>query len=105
MRKAKSVSLYTDEAFDKTEGIARIVVRHPLLVLRIGTVTPNLMSLDPRAKTHKLGRFLMAFGGENGRKRFVANTSVLARSDFERVSPPKVTEGAANPGHLFRLAP
>ena len=47
----------------------------------------------------------MDFGAENGRKRFAAQTSVLARNGFEQVLAPYSTEGAANPGHLFRLDP
>jgi hypothetical protein len=47
----------------------------------------------------------MTVGCENGRKRRAALTSVKASGDFEAVSQLGVTEGAANPGHLFRLAP
>jgi len=47
----------------------------------------------------------MVFGGENGRKRLAALTSVRARDDFEAVLFPKATGGADNPGHLFLLDP
>ena len=47
----------------------------------------------------------MTSGCENGRKRREALTSVKASGDFEAVLHPEVTEGAANPGQLFRLAP
>jgi hypothetical protein len=47
----------------------------------------------------------MTLGCENDRKRRDALTSVRASGDFEAVLHPKVTRGAANPGHLFRLAP
>ncbi len=47
----------------------------------------------------------MISGCENGRKRREALTSVRASGDFEAVLQPGVTGGAANPGHLSRLAP
>lgn len=47
----------------------------------------------------------MVFGCVNGRKRLAALTSVKARGDFEAVARPMTTEGAGNPGHLFRLDP